>query len=319
MRLKTRVQVIILASLICLATMALYGLHAMRQGLYEDRKAQIVHQLKFADALIKHFHALEASGTLTREEAQARVLEALGAQKYDNRYFFIRNLTNDYFVLHPNASKLGKPDDGGKVPDGRSAAQAYREELANSTDNRAFLFLPGQKSNNTQAKLNGVVKFEPWGWMPGIGFYIDDIEARFWNQALYFLIVGSVLILLLAMLVFRMRGSILRQLGGEPDEAAENMRKIASGDLAVNIRLVEGDDSSMMASLKLMQMKLTNITSSIQDNAVTLAAQVKYFEDASRAYAESKLEEHLSALTKASANIGKTADILNRSIARFRL
>ena len=173
------------------------------------------------------------------------------------------------------------------------------------------MFLPGQKHNNSAAKINGVVKFEPWGWMTGVGFFIDDIETRFWNQALNFLTVGSALILLLAVLVFRIRGSILRQLGGEPDEAAENMRKLASGDLAVNIQLLEGDDSSMTASLKLMQMKLTDITASIQDNAVTLGSQVRSFEDASRAYAESKLEEHLPALTKATGSIGKTADILN--------
>ena len=319
MRLKTQVQVIVLTSLVCLATMGLYGLYTMRQGLYEDRKAQIVHQLKFGEALIKHFHALETTGKLSRAEAQSRALEAIAAQKYENRYFFIRNLTNDYFVLHPDANKLGKPDDGGKVPDGRSAAQAYREELAKSANDMAFLFLPGQKSNNTQAKINGVVKFEPWEWMLGIGFFIGDIETRFWNQALNFLIVGSALILLLAVLVFRMRGSILRLLGGEPHDAAENMRRIAGGDLSLKIQVADSDKSSMMVSLKLMQMKLINITSSIQENATTLGTQVKGLEDASRTYANSKLDKHLPALTEATANIGLTAEILTRSIARFKL
>ena len=323
MRLKTRVLIIILASLLGLVIMGFFGLHSMRQSMYEERRAQINQSLDFTESLLKYFYAQEASGKLTREEAQARAKEAIGAQKQGNNYYFIRTLKDDYFVLHPIASRLGKPDDGGKFPDGRTVVQAYRDELAKSTDNKAFLELntlkPGAPENKTYPKLNGVVKFEPWGWMPGIGFFIDDIESRFWNQAIYFLIVGTVLLTLVAVLIFRMRRNILQQLGGEPHDAVESMRKIAGGDLSVNIQLAKGDDNSMMASLKLMQMKLTNITSAIQDNTATLSEQVKSFDDAAKAYAESKSEEQLPALLKAVTKIGKTAEILNRSIARFKL
>ena len=124
---------------------------------------------------------------------------------------------------------------------------------------------------------------------------------------------------LVAILLLRMRASILRQLGGEPRDAAESMRRIASGDLSVDIRLAKGDDTSMMASLKLMQMKLTNITSAIQDNTVALSDQVRKFDAAAKAYAETRSEEQLPAVFKAVAKIGKTAEILNRSIARFKL
>ncbi len=266
--------------------------------------------------------SLNKSSTETRF-VQRFPKEAIAAQRQGNDYFFVRNLNDDYFILHPIRSRLGKPDDGGKTPDGRTVVQAYRDELARSADNKAFIELtapkPGVPGKRVFRKLNGVLKFEPWSWMVGIGFFIDDIESRFWNQAAYFVGIGSALLALVALLLLRMRSSILRQLGGEPHDAAECMRKIAGGDLSVDIRLAKGDDASMMASLKLMQMKLTNITSAIQDNTVALSEQVQKFDEAATAYAETRSEEQLPAVFKAVGRIGRTAKILNRSIARFKL
>ena len=167
-------------------------------------------------------------------------------------------------------------------------------------------------------KMNGVMKFEPWGWMPGTGFYIDDIEARFWRQAAVFLIVGSVLLALVAILVLRMRVVILRQLGGEPHDAAEYMKKIANGDLAVEIPVGENDNDSLMASLKLMQLKLINMTSSIQENASVLSSQVSTFEENAKDYAEAKSDEVLGRLLLSVKRLGKTAGILEKSTSRFK-
>jgi methyl-accepting chemotaxis protein len=324
MKLKTRVLIIITASLLGLLAMGSFGLISMRQSMLEERRAQITQLLDFVDSQLKYFQSLEASGKMTREEAQARAKEAIGAQKQgNNNYFFIRTLTDDYFVLHPIASRMGKPDNGGPIPDGRMAAQAYREELAKSSDNKAFIELkapkPGSQDKTQYPKLNGVLKFEPWGWMPGIGFFIDDIDARFWKQSSLFLLAGGILLAFLAVLVFRMRSVILRQLGGEPQEAAECMKKIANGDLGIEIVVNKDDNSSLMASLKLMQMKLTNLTSAIQENALALTEQVQSFEGSTKAYTETKSEEALSTLQRSVKKLGKTADILGKSIARFKM
>lgn len=323
MRLKTRVLIIVAASLVGLLAMGSFGLYSMRQTMLDERRAQITQLLDFADSQLNHFYAMEKSGKLTREEAQQRAKESVGAQQQGNNYFFIRTLSDDFFVYHPIASRMGKPDDGGRLPDGRTTAQAYRDALAATRDNKAFIELttvkPGAQNKKQYPKLNGVVKFEPWGWMPGIGFFIDDIDARFWKQSSLFLLVAGVMFALLAVLVFRMRAAILDLLGGEPQDAAECMKQIANGDLGVDIQLDKDDDTSMMASLKVMKMKLINLTSSIQDNAQTLSEQVRNFDGASKSYAENRSDEDLSALNRSVKKLGKTADILSKSIARFRL
>lgn len=325
MRLKTRVLIIVLASLVGLVAMGLFGLYNMRQSMMQERRAQITQLLDFADSQLQYFYGLETAGKLTREEAQARAKEAIGAQKQGtSNYIFIRNLKDDFFVLHPIADRMGKPDDGGKLPDGRSVVQAYRDELAKSKDNKAFLELkslkPGSEDKTKQyPKLNGVVRFDPWGWMPGIGFYIDDIDARFWKQSTIYMLVGGALFALMAALVLRMRSVILRQLGGEPQDAAASMKSIANGDLGFEIALEKGDNTSLMASLKVMQMKLINLTSAVQENAQNLSEQVVGFDGVSKKYSETRSDEDLLDLNRSIKKIGKTADILGKSISRFKL
>ena len=324
MRLKTRVLIIIAASLMGLLVMGFIGLYSMRLSMLEERRAQIAQLLDFADSQLRYFQGLEASGKLTREEAQTRAKEAIGAQRQGaDNYFFIRSLNDDYFVMHPISSRLGKPDDGGRLPDGRTVVQAYREALASSKDNKGYIELntlkPGSNNDKRYPKLNGALKFEPWGWMPGIGFYLDDIDARFWKQSTFLLLVGSVLIIMLATLVFRMRNVILKQLGGEPHDAAESMKRIANGDLNVDIVLAKDDSTSLMASLKVMQMKLKNITASIQDNTASLTEQVQVFDEVAKSYTETKSEEEFTALLRCVKKLGKTADILGKSISRFKL
>ena len=324
MRLKTRVLIIVSASLLVLLVMSLFGLFSMRQGMMEERRAQITQLLDFADSQIKYFYGLETSGRMTREEAQTRAKEAIGAQRQgSNNYYFIRGLTDDTFILHPIASRVGKIDNGGLLPDGRSVAQANRDALSKTNENKAFVELtalkPGTQDQKLYPKMNGVLKFEPWGWMPGIGFYLDDIDNRFWKQTNIFLLVGGLLFTLMALLVFRMRTSILRQLGGEPQDAAESMRKIANGNLNVEIVLEKGDNTSLMASLNVMQMKLTNLTSAIQENSTSLSGQVDTFNEAAKSYSESKSEEGLADLLRSVKKIGKTVSILEKSISRIKL
>ena len=324
MRLKTRVLIIVAASLAALLIMGFMGLYSMRVSMLQERRAQIAQLLDFAESQLRYFHGLETSGKFTRADAQARAKEAIGAQRQGkDNYFFIRSLTDDYFVMHPMASRMGKLDDGGRLPDGRTVVQAYREGFATSQDNKTFFELntlrPGAQEGKRFPKLNGAIKFEPWGWMVGIGFYLDDIDARFWKQSIVLILLGSVLILGLGALIFHMRTVILRQLGGEPHDAAESIRRIANGDLNVDIPLRKNDTDSLMASLKLMQMKLKNITASIQENTASLSEQITTFDELAKSYAQTKSDEAFAALQRSVKKLGRTTDILAKSISRFKL
>lgn len=323
MRLKTRVLIIVTASLIGLMVMGFFGLYSMRQGMMEERRAQISQLLDFADAQLQYFHGLEVAGKLTRQEAQARAKEALSAQRKDSNYFVVRSIDDNVLLVHATAERVGKVDPGGKALDGRPVMEAYLDAITREKTGQGFVTLAAVRPNSGDSKLytklSGADKFDPWNWIVVIGFFVDDIDERFWRQAGRFLIVGGALLALVAALVFRMRAVILRQLGGEPHDAAECMEKIANGDLGVEIVLEKDDSNSLMASLKLMQMKLKNITSAIQDDASTLTDQVQNFDVSAKLYAETKSDEEFSAMLRSIKKLGKTAGILRESVSRFKL
>ncbi|HRK37765.1 MAG TPA: methyl-accepting chemotaxis protein [Burkholderiaceae bacterium] len=64
---------------------------------------------------------------------------------------------------------------------------------------------------------------------------------------------------------------IVRQLGGEPDEAARLARQVGSGDLTTRIRLQPGDTTSLMASLATMQADLARVVHQVRNGAQSVA------------------------------------------------
>ncbi|MBS1156040.1 MAG: hypothetical protein H6R07_1964 [Proteobacteria bacterium] len=274
MKVKTRIWIIVVMALSGMVIMATGGLYNLRQSMKAERQSQIATLLGFADAQLKYFHGLEISGKLAREEAQARAKEAIAAQRKGDDYFFIRTLTDDYLVYHPVASRMGKADPGGKLPDGRTGAQAMRDALAQSKGEAAFVEVyatrPGDPNKTLLPKLLGVSQFAPWGWMPAIGFYTDDIERQFWSSAIKLLIAGAVLVGLVALLAARAMRSILGQLGGEPQYAAEIAQGIANGDLSCSID-TQGRPDSLLGSMRIMQQGLHDIVARFNQASTTLA------------------------------------------------
>jgi len=84
------------------------------------------------------------------------------------------------------------------------------------------------------------------------------------------IIVATCTLLLIAGIGFFINRNLMRQLGGEPDYAADITRKIAAGDLSVTISLREGDDKSLLAAMKSMVAKLAQVINETQ--AVVSAA-----------------------------------------------
>ncbi|MYN08075.1 methyl-accepting chemotaxis protein [Pseudoduganella aquatica] len=74
--------------------------------------------------------------------------------------------------------------------------------------------------------------------------------------------------ILLSWLLIR---SLLRQLGGEPDYAAQIVSEVAGGNLALDIRVKDGDRSSLLYSMKQMVDKLSQVVAEVTNGAQVLA------------------------------------------------
>ena len=85
------------------------------------------------------------------------------------------------------------------------------------------------------------------------------------KSALILIIVLSLIAILVGVIVaIVIVRNLMKQLGGEPDYAAEAVGKIAAGDLSMDLAVKPGDTSSLLYSMKVMQDGLRAIVAEIQ-------------------------------------------------------
>ncbi|MGD9786949.1 MAG: hypothetical protein AB7U30_03250, partial [Sulfuricellaceae bacterium] len=82
-------------------------------------------------------------------------------------------------------------------------------------------------------------------------------------RRILWLVSGLVVLVATVLAVLITRG-LLKQLGGEPDYAAGVAQKIADGDLSMAIATKQGDTTSLLASMKVMQEALKRIVGDVQ-------------------------------------------------------
>ncbi|WP_431287593.1 methyl-accepting chemotaxis protein [Roseateles chitinivorans] len=88
-----------------------------------------------------------------------------------------------------------------------------------------------------------------------------------WSLSLTVVSVGVAVGLALLLL-----GHVRRQLGGDPAEAARLVRQVAEGDLSGEIRVRPGDDRSLIAALKAMQISLRQVVGGVREGSESVAS-----------------------------------------------
>ncbi len=272
MKLRHRIFFLIAAALSGVVLCSAYGLYALRQNLYESRQEEIYKVALLSRGVLERYQALEASGKLSREDAQNQAKEALAGLHHGDDYLFVRTMDNKMLV-HADQSRIGKLDKGSMTSDGRMTSDVYADGLAKA--DRVFMIAyvarPGDSTKKPVPKLLGAVRFEPWNWVVGNGVFIDDLDAAFMSYAYKYLTIGGVLIVLMAGLGAVLFRSIQRQLGGEPQYASEVVNLIASGDLSMAIA-VSGPATSLLASMERMRAGLADVVGKVRRGSEGVAS-----------------------------------------------
>jgi len=86
------------------------------------------------------------------------------------------------------------------------------------------------------------------------------------------LILGGLAALLSVAIAWLIIRSVLKQLGGEPDEARALVARIAEGDLTVKIETHPKDNSSLLFAMKQMTERLTQVVTDVNGGAQALAS-----------------------------------------------
>ncbi len=319
MKLITKLLLIVLGAVVGMILVGGFAVTSLRSTQLQERQRSMELVVKFATHQVEHYMELEKSGKLSREDAQTAAKDAIRAMRDGENYVFIRSGEKYLLTLvHPDQRKEGKESDGGTLPNGQTVIDAYMQALQNS--NFAFVSIYTKRPTGDVAvpKLVAIQIIPDWNWLIASGDFVDDIDKAFWNYVVDFLIIGGAVLFGVLVLAFVLARGILKQVGGEPHVAAEAMQKIANGDLTVGIKLREGDNTSLMASLRLMQMKLKNITTAIHENTSSLDEQLQTFTALAKAYTQSKLEEDKHQMLRSIQKLWNTVDILVKSVSRLK-
>ncbi|HXZ58698.1 MAG TPA: Cache 3/Cache 2 fusion domain-containing protein [Steroidobacteraceae bacterium] len=159
-----------------------------------------------------------------------------------------------------------------------------------------------------------------WGLTIVSAYPADELHAVSrsvgYGVGLAGLLIGAAISLTLFLLLDR---KVLQLLGGEPRLAAEYMKKIADGDLAVDIGVAGKREDSLMSSLKVMQLKLKNLVSAVSGGAAEVNAQSLKFATAYDAFQRGRDEAASQELLRQTKGISRTLALLEKSIGRFKL
>ena len=319
MKLITKLLMIVFGSVVGMVLIGGFAVTSLRSAMLQERQQSMQLVVRMATHQVEHFMELEKSGKLSREDAQTAAKDALRPMRDGENYVFVRSGDKLLMtIVHPDPRKEGLESNGGILANGQSVTDVYLQAIQNT--NFAFVSIYTKRPTGDVAvqKVSAIQRIPEWNWMIGSGDFVDDIDKAFFRYLIDFLIIGGVVLACVALLAFVLARGILKQLGGEPVVATEAMRKIANGDLTVEIELSDVDNNSLMASLKMMQMKLKNITSAIHGSTSSLDEQIQAFSDFAKTYAQSKLEEDINVILQSIQKLWKTVDILVKSVSRLK-
>ena len=106
--------------------------------------------------------------------------------------------------------------------------------------------------------------------------------------------------------------SLTKQLGGEPDVAADIANKIAAGDLTVAVNVKPGDTTSLMATMQAMVSKLTQIIGEVRGAADALSSASEEISATAQSISQATSEQAAS-VEETSASIEQMSSSINQN------
>ena len=270
MKLSTRLGLIVGCAALGAVILVIVALQTFRSSMLEDRQAQIRSVVDLAARQVGVYVALEKSGKLSHDEAQAQARLAMSGLRAGDDYVFVRD-TAGMMLVHPDSRLEGKVSMGAKVPDGRTLVEVDLDSLKSADRSLVEIKTKRQGGEVDLPKVNGLAKIPEWNWIIGYGLFIDDIDESYKAYALRFGLIGQAIFAAVVALAVVMARRIYRTLGGEPEEAARLAQAVAAGDLT---RMMEqrGAEGSLMESMRQMSVNLHGIIEHIQDSAGKVGA-----------------------------------------------
>ncbi len=220
--------------------------------------------------ILQWAQGLEASGVVTRAQAQAMAIAAIRPLRYSGGEYFWINDMQPRMVMHPTKPELdGKALGGIKDPNGLALFDAFVAKVRAEGKGFVGYQWPRPGSDQPVDKVSYVAGFQPWGWLVGSGVYVDDVRAAARRTAV---VVGAIVLaaVLVAAYFFL---SFFKVIDGGLRETRRHMRAITEGDLTTSPSPWGHDEAAqLMLEMRRMQEALRGMVMGVKDSSVAIVA-----------------------------------------------
>ncbi|MGK6315023.1 methyl-accepting chemotaxis protein [Neorhizobium sp. DT-125] len=230
-----RLYCLVLLSLVILGGAMIFSLFQSYASSERERKAGLAQMNDAALTVLKKYQAMEASGAMTRDEAQAEAKAVISVMRYGDGtgYFWINDML-PRMVMHPIKPEMnGKDLSGDKDPNGKFLFVEFVNTVKASASGKGFVdyYWPKPGAEEPVEKYSHVAGFAPWGWIVGTGVYVDDLHAMFRRDAINFAsIFGVGALVLIGGAAF-----VVRSVTGPIGKIRHVLQSIASGEAGVAV------------------------------------------------------------------------------------
>ncbi|MDU9412838.1 methyl-accepting chemotaxis protein [Pseudomonas sp. zfem005] len=139
-------------------------------------------------------------------------------------------------------------------------------------------------------------------------------EATRQQATLISLLLSAITLLVVGLLGGLITRNLLRQLGGEPAYAVDVVSRIAAGDLTATVETKPGDTGSMLAAIKTMVEKLSQIIGEVRSNADSLTSASEQISATAQSMSQgtseqaASVEETSASMEQMSASIAQNTE-----------
>ena len=311
MKLVNRLGVLVLVAVLGLVALGGMSLMTMRGQLLDSEKRRVEDVVSTAGFVLEHFHALEVSGAMSKDEAQKQALASLRKVRFEGgkNYIFIYDADATTLLSPMKPDTEGKSMAGKADPNGVPLFDLIANVAKTGQDTTIAYSWPRTTGGQRESKNSTVKAFKPWSWAYGAGIYFTAVDEAFSAGLLQNLVVGGVLLLIIAALSFFVVRSIVHQLGGEPAYAVQAMQNVAQGDLTVSV-VNKGGADSLLGTLGKTVDQLRGMMSEIGRNAEEVAGSSRQIAGVARDVAE-KAHQQSDATSSIAAGVEEMTVSIN--------
>ncbi|WP_189472455.1 methyl-accepting chemotaxis protein [Litchfieldella qijiaojingensis] len=322
LRISTRLNLLAVAMILGMGGLGIFSLFQEQGHLVDERQAALASLVQSAVGILEHYHELERSGTLSREEAQKLALDAIKGMRYGGgNYFWVNDMT-PAMIMHPTVPDLeGQDLSGFEDPNGKRLFIEMIKTVEAQGQGVVEYFWPKPGFDEPVPKSSNVAGFEPWGWIVGTGLYIDDLDVLFWSNAqrlaIIFAFGGLILFAFIFTIARRIKHGLASALGLANAVAAGNLDATATVKSNDEIKELIDALNRMATKLKEVVGEVTLATRSVASGSQEMTVASAQLSQGATEQAASA-EEASSSMEQMTANIKQNADNATQteSIAR---